>query len=321
MSFAGLNRADRAKLESEVVSNDARLRLTRIIRNRCASKDSAVDLINRNSYINVANAVLALPVYRLESDDSGQYENAEYAWHYGETELIMRRPNTQQLVEILGDMLQQHMLDVDAVNEILTDDNVSVRFEAHGFDEDISVRILTDEEIEEDAVEGEHPNIRLLAIRMDRAFDDKDYPGVLHASASIFETLAKIVFANPNVENEPLGAFFNGYRNRSALPAPLLDYILEIYKRRNTEPLAGHGSTTPPTVSAKEATTLIEMTKMCVRLERRLGVQEVEAAGVTGTAAQAPPAPATPAKTSSRAVPKPKKPAGRGRSASKSPRK
>jgi len=248
MTFKGLNRAERTKLESEVISNDARLRLTRLIRNNCISKEPNVDLIKRNNYINVANSVMELPIFRLEPDDWGQYENEEFGWHYGETELIMRRPNTPQLIEILGDMLQQRMLQIDAVNEILTDDNVSVRFDAKGFDEDISVRILSDEEIEEDAEEADHPNIRLLSIRMNRAFEDKDYPGVLHASASIFETLTKLVFGNPNVENETLGAFFNGYRNRSALPAPLLDYILETYKRRNVEPLAGHGSTVPPTV-------------------------------------------------------------------------
>jgi hypothetical protein len=50
-----------------------------------------------------------------------------------ETELVMRRPDSNQLVEILGDLLQQGMLDVTAVNAILAEDNASVRFEASGF--------------------------------------------------------------------------------------------------------------------------------------------------------------------------------------------
>ena len=93
----------------------------------------------------------------------------------------------------------------------------------------------------------------------------------------IFETLAKLVFNSPNVENQTLASLFDGYRKRSELPEPLLDYILETYKRRNVEPLAGHGATKPPTVSAKEAAVLVEMTKMCVRLERRLALQEIDA--------------------------------------------
>jgi hypothetical protein len=142
----------------------------------------------------------------------------------------------------------------------------------------------------------------------------------LHASASIFETLAKLVFGNPNVENETLGAFFNGYRNRSALPAPVLDYILETYKRRNVEPLAGHGSTAAPTVSAKEASTLIEMTKMCVRLERRLAVLDVEPPPARNAANRSPPTSPTRAQKPARTARKgSKKPTGRGRKTSTRP--
>lgn len=314
MAFQGLKLKDRKKLETEVISNGARLRLTRMIRNHCVSKESNVELIRRNSYINVVNSVLGLPIYRLEPDDWGQYENEEFGWHYGETELIMRRPDTSQLIEALGDMLQQRMLDVKGVNDILSDDNVSVRFQAQGFDEDISVQIFSENEIEEEETEGEHPNIRLLTARMDRTFEDEDYAGVLHASATIFETLAKLVFDNPSVENQTLAAFFDGYRNRSALPAPLLDYILETYKRRNVEPLAGHGGTIPPTVTAQEASTLVEITKMCVRLERRLANVEVEIKRPGGQVKQAPPVSSpTAKKTVPTAKKGHKKPSGRAR--------
>lgn len=136
----------------------------------------------------------------------------------------MRRPNTAQLIEILGDMLQQGMLDVSAVNSVLAEDNSSLRFH-RGFDDDISVLFLSDEEVEQETEEIEHPNIRLLIARMESAFEQSDYPGVLHASANIFETLAKLVFNNPSVENQTLAAIFDGYRNRSELPEPVLDYI------------------------------------------------------------------------------------------------
>lgn len=276
----GLSKADRKKLETEVVSNDARLRLTRLVRRRCESRgggsDSNVELINRNHFINTARTVLGLPIYRLEPDDMGMYMSEEFGWHSAETELIMRRPDTAQLVEILGDMLQQGMLELGAVNDILSGDNSSIRFVATGFDEDISINILSDAEIEEDGDTDEHPNIRVLVGRMETAFEQKDYAGVLHASATVFETLAKLVVGNPKVEDQTLGGMFEGYRKRSELPGPLLDYILETYRRRNSEPLAGHGATKPPSVTPQEASILIEMTKMCVRLERRLAVQEMD---------------------------------------------
>lgn len=274
MYFMGLSKSEKASLEMDVVSNEARLKLTRLIRKNCQSDDNNLSLIKRNQYINVARAALQLKIARLEPDDVGMYENEEFAWHFAETELAMRRPNTVQLFEILGDLLQMRMLSFNEVNSILQEDNVSARFEANGFDDDVVVRILTDLEIEEDDITAEHSNVRLLFRRMESALENGDYPGVLHASSNVFETLAKLVFSNPNTENQTLGSLFEGYRNRSQLPGPILDYILEIYKRRNSEPLAGHGSTIAPTISATEATTLIEITKMCVRLERRLALEE-----------------------------------------------
>jgi hypothetical protein len=180
------------------------------------------------------------------------------------------------LVETLGDFLQQNMLPVGSVNDILAEDNTSVRFESIDSDKSISVSILSDQDIEEEGIGAEHPNIRLLVARMDNAYEQNDFSAVLHTSATIFETLAKIVFDSPRVENETLGGIFGGYRRRSQLPDPILDYILDVYNRRNREPLAGHGATMPPTVSPADAAVLIEMTKMCVRLERRLARQELD---------------------------------------------
>lgn len=276
MYFMGLTKSQKRSLESEVISNDARLKLTRLVRAACVSSDGNVSLIKRNQFINIARTVLGLSIYRLQADDDDMYMNEEYGWHFGETELVMRRPNTADLVDILGDLLQQGLLNLNAVNAILAEDNTSVRFEDEGFDDDISVRILSDQDIADEGNEAEHPNIRLLVARMDDAFDRKDYSAVLHTSATIFETLAKLVFDNPRVENQTLGGLFEGYRQRSELPGPVLDYILEVYNRRNREPLAGHGATSPPTVSPAEATVLVEFTKMCVRLERRLAEQELD---------------------------------------------
>ena len=225
MSFMGLTKSLKKSLETEVISNEARLKLTRLLRAACPPGEGNVGIINRNSFINIARTVLGLSIYRLEADDEGMYVNEEYAWHFAETELVMRRPNTAQLVETLGDLLQQNLLSIESVNNILAEDNSSVRFDSGGFDRSISVSILSDQDIEEESAEAEHPNIRLLVARMDAAYVQNDFSAVLHTSATIFETLAKIVFGDPRVENQTLGGIFGGYRQRSQLPGPILDYI------------------------------------------------------------------------------------------------
>src|SRR5437016_2971507 len=96
----------REQLELEVVSTEARLRLTRLLRKavRGSGTGSAqVELIRANKIINLANAVLGRPIYPL--DASEEYEPAEYAWHNGELELLMRRPDSAQLFETLVDFV------------------------------------------------------------------------------------------------------------------------------------------------------------------------------------------------------------------------
>lgn len=115
-----------------------------------------------------------------------------------------------------------------------------------------------------------HSNIPLLIDRMDNAFLRKDYAEVLHTSASIFETMAKDVVNTPNVHNQTLGSFFSRYRQDSRLPPQILDFVLEVYKSRNTSPLAGHGSLQPPTTTREEAVSLCEMTKAAVKIEYEL---------------------------------------------------
>ncbi len=110
---------------------------------------------------------------------------------------------------------------------------------------------------------------------METAFAAKDYPSVLHASASVFETLAKDIMQAPTVNDQPLASFFDGYRKKSQLPEAVLDYMLQVYKERNKEPLAGHGSLTPPTVGETQEIVLCEMTKSIVRMERTLTEQRI----------------------------------------------
>lgn len=115
-----------------------------------------------------------------------------------------------------------------------------------------------------------HPNIKKLFERMDNALDRDDYSAVLHASANIFETLAKDIVGIPSIQDQTLKSFFEKYRKDSILPQEILDYILAIYESRSTTPLAGHGSTRTPNISREVAVSLCEMTKAFVRIEYRL---------------------------------------------------
>jgi hypothetical protein len=190
----------------------------------------------------------------------------------------MRRPTTPQLAEILADYLQKGMINTKSVNEILGRYGRGFSFDERDSFRDgrtIKVEVLPVESIEEVDLNSDHPNVRRLADRMERSLAAKDFAGVLQASASIFETLAKDVMENPNVNAQTLGSFFDGYRKKSLLPEPVLDYMLRVYTERNVVPLAGHGSLAEPTISPEEAVTLCELTKTIVRIERRLGEQSI----------------------------------------------
>lgn len=124
----------------------------------------------------------------------------------------------------------------------------------------------------EDKTVDEHPNVSLLLKRMTTALENDDPSGVLHASASIFETIAKNIINIDSIQDRPLGAFFGRYRIDSTLPKEILNYIESIYKRRNTEPLAGHGSSRLPEITMEEAIIIVELTRAFVRIERALQI-------------------------------------------------
>lgn len=124
--------------------------------------------------------------------------------------------------------------------------------------------------VQNSIVAGVHANIAILVDRMDSNLERDDYAGVLHCSASIFETMAKDIVGIPAVQNQTLKSFFDRYRKDSALPEGILDYIISIYQERNVMPLAGHGSTQTPTITKQEATALAEITKAFVNIEYKL---------------------------------------------------
>ncbi|KCZ53200.1 hypothetical protein HY29_17450 [Hyphomonas beringensis] len=227
-----------------------------------------IDLIHINRIVNLANAVLGRPIYTLELSD-WDYEPAEYAWHNGELELVLRRPETAELVEILVDLVDAGCILIEDVNAVLEADRSGIRISTS--DGGAAVEVIDVAKLPEASLApGEHVNVRKLVERMDRAMQDRDWSLVLHTSASIFETVAKQVVSEPTIQNKSLGGWFSLYRKRSTLAAPLLDTIEAIFKRRNIEPLAGHGSASDPSITEEEAVQVRELTIAFVRLERTL---------------------------------------------------
>lgn len=269
--FKGLTEKQKKILEYEIISNNTRVLITRLFRHatRREDNDSDIEIIYKNRIINIARTIEGLPLYVLESDEDGCYLPAEKAWHFGELEIISKRQNTIELIETLCDIADENIIPLEEINAAFENDNSKFIIENNN-NNTIQVNITESIDIPDDDLESEHPNIRKLIDRMESLYKINDFAGVLHSSATIFETLAKDLLKNPSIENQSLGGFFTSYRNKSKLPETVIDTIENIYLKRNTEPLAGHGSTLPPNISNDEAVLIIEMTKAFIRMERRL---------------------------------------------------
>lgn len=259
-------------LQLEVISGEARRRILRLLRKVVRATDAEasgqIELIRKNRIINLANGVLGRPIYVLEMSD-WDYDLAEYAWHDGEFEVVLRRPNSTQLAEILVDLVEEQLLSASDVNDILAADQVGFRLVQEGDETSIGLvkfKTLPDDELDD----AEHGNVRLLVDRMDRALQDQDWSLALHAAASTLETVAKKTVPNPSVQDQSLGGWFDLYRKHSALAAPLLDTVEAIFKRRNVEPLAGHGSVKNPSITREEAIQVRELTVAFLKLEHTL---------------------------------------------------
>ena len=85
------------------------------------------------------------------------------------------------------------MMHTKQVNEILTRYGCGFSFEEVDSVRDdkttVKVRFCRSESIEEVDLNNDHPNVRRLVARIDRFLGDKDFSGLLHASACIFETI------------------------------------------------------------------------------------------------------------------------------------
>lgn len=83
---------DVANLQLEVISQELRIHLTRVLETRLPTENTYI--IWQNRVINKSRRLIGLSTYTLDSGDDDFYLPVEHAWHNGEFEVIFRRLNT-----------------------------------------------------------------------------------------------------------------------------------------------------------------------------------------------------------------------------------
>lgn len=250
-------------LEYEVLSQDFYIRLTRDLLDfceECLEMDNMI-ISRKNRLINLSRTISGRNIYVLESDDDGQYINAEHSWHNGMFFLIFRSLNTIQFIEFMFELFKLNLFKIDYINSLLINENASFRFIENGID------VFPFEELDDTISEETHPNIRYLIKRMDNAFNEEDYSLVLLTSATIFETMAKDIIGIDSIQNESLGSFFERFKKDTSIPKEIVEYIIQTYNKRSKEPLSGHGSIKTPTLKKQDAVIIKELTKAFIKIE------------------------------------------------------
>lgn len=115
-----------------------------------------------------------------------------------------------------------------------------------------------------------HPNVVTLIDRMEHCLEMSDQAGVLHAAATILETMAKDVLNSDSIQDQTLGGFVEKYKKESNLPDNIKSVVEYIYKLRNITPLSGHGSTNAPNITMQDAVIIAAATKFIVEVEYRV---------------------------------------------------
>ncbi|MEM7738335.1 MAG: hypothetical protein AAF267_21370, partial [Deinococcota bacterium] len=228
-------------------------------------------IVRKNSLTNLARRIQGRPVREIWMHESGDdVENS--AMHENEFWGALTPLNTPQFVEFMIEVMDDNWLEVDLVNQLLRKENLSFQFlqsqESTSKRKSVSVKIIPLEVIQE-AIPNAHENISVLVGRMNLLLDNADYSGVLHASASAFEVLAKEVCGDL-VDNKPLGKFFKTYREKSQLSDEILNYINKIYIKRGDNSLAGHGKLKSSNITREEAVIIMNFTKAIIRIEYQL---------------------------------------------------
>lgn len=264
-----LSKDDAISLEYEWIPLSAKAHLIRLLDRYCpphVNPRTRIPYLQR--IVNLANNLSERKFFDLDTDQFDDYFPEDVARLETEFMICIRRLNPIQFIEFLGTVVEYEYIDINDANIILKEINSSVAIELDTTGHlSISILPMADKSaLDNDA----SPNLRTILRRMDSYLNDEDYADVLLNSAMAIEFISKQIYGSSKIYNQSFGSYFEGYKNKTTLPEPIIDWMLQIYKRRNTEPLASHGSPLPPSITCEEASLIAEMTKAFIRYEFRM---------------------------------------------------
>ena len=264
-----LSKDDAISLEYEWIPLSAKAHLIRLLDRYCpphVNPRTRIPYLQR--IVNLANNLSERKFFDLDTDPFDDYFPEDVARLETEFMICIRRLNPIQFIEFLGTVVEYEYIDINDANIILKEINSSVAIELDTTGHlSISILPMADKSaLDNDA----SPNLRTILRRMDSYLNDEDYAAVLLNSAMAIEFISKQIYGSSKIYNQSFGSYFEGYKNKTTLPEPIIDWMLQIYKRRNTEPLASHGSPLPPSITCEEASLIAEMTKAFIRYEFRM---------------------------------------------------
>ena len=264
-----LSKDDAISLKYEWIPLSAKVQLTRLLDRYCpphVNPHTRIPYLQR--IVNLANNLSERKLFDLDPDQFGDYFPEDVARLESEFMICIRRLNPIQFIEFLATVVELGYIKVDDANAILKEANssVTIKLDDSGRVSTSTISTAGQFTLDNDA----SPNLRTLVSRMDRYLNDEDYAGVLSNSAMAIELISKEIYGSSKIYNQSFGSYFEGYKNNTTLPEPVIDWMLQIYKRRNTEPLAAHGSPLPPSITCEEASLIAEMTKAFIRYESRM---------------------------------------------------
>ncbi len=264
-----LSKDDAISLEYEWIPLSAKAHLIRLLDRYCpphVNPRTRIPYLQR--IVNLANNLSERKFFDLDTDQFDDYFPEDVARLETEFMICIRRLNPIQFIEFLGTVVEYEYIDINDANIILKEINSSVAIELDTTGHlSISILPMADKSaLDNDA----SPNLRTILRRMDSYLNDEDYAAVLLNSAMAIEFISKQIYGSSKIYNQSFGSYFEGYKNKTTLPEPIIDWMLQIYKRRNTEPLASHGSPLHPSITCEEASLIAEMTKAFIRYEFRM---------------------------------------------------
>ena len=244
-----LSKDDTISLKYEWIPLSAKVQLIRLLDRHYPPRINPHTRIHYlNRIVNLANNLSERKLFVLDTDQFGDYFPEDVARQESEFMICIRRLNPIQFIEFLATVVEFEYMDTTGRPSI----SILPMADKSAFDNDAS------------------PNLRTLLSRMDSCLNDEDYAAVLSNSAMAIELISKEIYGSSKIYNQSFGSYFEGYKNNTTLPEPVIDWMLQIYKRRNTEPLAAHGSPSSPSITCEEASLIAEMTKAFIRYESRM---------------------------------------------------